>query len=249
MSFFGKAAAAQQQDLNSKHSLPFQKKGDTYSNSFYSSYGGYISYHITFIGHDTYSLLLSSRSSITSVGSTIMPTGLSSGLGSGYNPSSQTTITAKEASDLIYQNKIPTNVGLSTPDPLTKEEEKELRQLEEESTSFIKNKKIEEFKKIPKNIRQRIVDVLVLKTFCNEIGSINENSFDKIDKLRELRRKQSLANSQPYYNGLSGHYTVGIHPSTFTAEDSFILNILDNIPKDDILKAHAEISLEEELRD
>lgn len=241
-----------QPDLNKHYKLPFKAIGDKYTGSVLDPNIGAIYYSIIFNGHDMYTTECFLNSGYGSPAwISPMITGLnvaSTSIPSLYTSmSNRATLNASQVNDIINNGNF-SSLGVSGVQ-ITKEEESELRELEEECKSYVKNKKLQEFKKLPKNLRQRIVDILVLKTFSHDINSVDENSFEKVDRIKELRRK--IPNSQ-YYNNNAYYGSQGAIYSTtanFSLEESTIMNIVNAFERDDLLKAHAEVSLEEELGD
>lgn len=113
---------------------------------------------------------------------------------------------------------------------LSKDEERELACLEEEYTSNLKIERIRIFKSMPADMRQNIVDSIIFKKYLDEI----ENpSVVSPTRLSELRRKD---------------YRVNIHASTdyWGTVDQYS-KLLNFLSEDDIINAHTEQSLEEQL--
>lgn len=145
--------------------------------------------------------------------------------------------------------------GLHQSKPITKEEQAELDSLENELKSWTKVQKIIAFKFLHRNLRQDIVDEACYMDFYKNIMSVDASKFPDATKLAELQEKK-----QGYYIDSNGLRVTGIHagvnlgyayaysygysagsPSWRFAEIHGIFT------KEELMTAHAEITLEEEL--
>jgi hypothetical protein len=120
-------------------------------------------------------------------------------------------------------------LGASFPS-LSKEEERELEILEEEHTHNLKIERIRIFKSMPSDMRQNIVNSIIFKKYLAEIESPN---IIHSNRLNELRRKD---------------YRLNVYATTdhwgMIDQYSKLLNFLS---EEDIINAHAEQSIEEQL--
>jgi len=152
-----------------------------------------------------------------------------------------------------------TNMTLSgtinaTP-PLTDEEKKKLQQLREDRVRWIKEKKLNDFQKLPSHIRQEMVDEAYVRDFLNAIDNVNIIDFPGNKEVMELEVKETY-NS---YNGTTILTTMGGNWPTnnirLDGADYHIYNhvnfkygkILDEFTTSELAEAHAAATLEETL--
>lgn len=131
-----------------------------------------------------------------------------------------------------------------TPPHLSQQEEIELDNLESKLAIYTKNKKLERFKQLPSNIRQEIVDEAIIKDLrfkFTETEAIDD--FLDLERLNALRIRDY---SRTYMRGRG----IKINPiSDHTMQHlkyPFITNIFT---VEELMEAHAEASLEDEIAD
>lgn len=141
----------------------------------------------------------------------------------------------------------PNGIGIlsSQPISLSKEEVKELTELEREQAQILKKGKLDIFKKLAPSLRQTIVTSFM---WTKAVEDMNTLLVSPSGRLQELRNKEIifsgrvpvLPQNYPYSNGTSwqgiklSHHSFTI-PNGLTAED--------------LIQAHLEVSVEEELTD
>lgn len=117
---------------------------------------------------------------------------------------------------------------------LSEKEILELRDLEREYQIVIKNKRINIFKSMPSNLRQRIVDDLMCKKFLNDMRYLQEDGpeWSRLHHLRNMNMGNVHISS-----GFSSSMYIGSNYEAF----------LEYLSEEEIFNAHAEQSLEESL--
>lgn len=138
--------------------------------------------------------------------------------------------------------------GLQLPAPLTSAEEEELKELEHQQAWSTKMAKLAVFKALPREYRQSIINVLLWEEAVQEI---NRTSNPESDRLRELKLKQSFSPLSPFLG--SGHTfhppSMGGRPMWPPASFGMPTQTMlpEGITKDDLMQAHLDASLEEEI--
>ena len=118
---------------------------------------------------------------------------------------------------------------------LSQEEAAELRELEKELEKHEKQNKLNKFKALPVHIRQSIVDESILKDFSDEYFNNNEKDFMHADRLKDL----STLQANMYYPISSPNFDFNFK----------FLPLLSDFTTEELLEAHAEVSLEEQIAD
>ncbi len=130
--------------------------------------------------------------------------------------------------------------------PLTHEEEQELSDLEHQHAYDVKKAKLDYFKKLPKEFRQQIVNIVMWEEAVEEI---NGTTVETSERQRELQLKKQLSgiHGHPFFGG---HRSSLAHHSAFDPMGSFrtsSTSLPTGITKEDLLQAHLDASLEEEI--
>lgn len=126
--------------------------------------------------------------------------------------------------------------GVANVSSLTLEESEELRQLEIELSLAKRNERIAIFKKIPIDIRQCIVNQLILDDALMQMRTCNGNGFESNARLLNLKSRNSISFGHGNISATSAFgYQSGTAP------------ILEFLTKEEVINAHLEQSLEEQL--
>lgn len=222
------------EDFNKRWGLPFKKVGDKYKGSDYTA---------EFINHDQYKLY--ATNSMTFNGAGVLSV-------YGHNMSGQGTLTTTGLTqqfatiDAVTMHQVFTGVNLPHLNlfRMTKEEETKLVELERELEQHKKQQKIKAFKMLPPSIRQGVVDDIVLDTFTKSLSNSNEETFDQMVEIKRLRAMKPVQNHFSF-SGLSSQIA-NIHIDYMHMRYSEILKYMT---KEEIIAAHLEASLEEEISD
>lgn len=126
-----------------------------------------------------------------------------------------------------------------TSNPLTKEEEAERQLLQDEFDRNIRTQKLSLFKKLHKDLRQRIIDKLMWSEYIQECDNITAA---QPDRLRELEARKNPG--KIFLSGLQVSSDYGYTNIDFFGNG---VKLPDGISSDDLKKAHSEACLEEEL--
>jgi hypothetical protein len=117
---------------------------------------------------------------------------------------------------------------------LSKEEEAELKSLEQEREVAVKQRRIEKFKELPTNMRQTAIDMIKWDSICNDIDNTAVNlEPDKAQRISDLisRRGLTLTNGTSWV-------------STFTGVS---MRIPEGFSLEDLERFHTEACMEEEV--
>lgn len=131
------------------------------------------------------------------------------------------------------------DLGLYRP---TEEDRKELQNLKDEFSRWKKNKKLESFKSLPAHLRQEIVDEAILRDLMtsNRNEPLNQE-FDGWKRMTELEEKFGPNYLRP---------RAFIRPeSDYMTHEYKYIQIIENFTLQELTNAHAEASLEDELKD
>ena len=155
-------------------------------------------------------------------------------------PGAITHIYTPTTSSTLTWGSSATSVTL--PHPLNSEEEKELENLQKDMNAWKKAKKIASFKTLHQELRQEIVDEACYIEFIKNMENVNELEFQDYQKIQALKVRQS-----PYFIGgiSSGCVQGGAH---YIGNTWKFQQIHQTFTKDELMMAHSEASLEEELR-
>ncbi len=133
-----------------------------------------------------------------------------------------------------------TNITFSAPTPsLTSEESTELSSLEADLEVWHKQQKLAKFKELPTHIRQEIADEACMKYMYDDFYNVDESKFEYIDRINELKIKQGMAYNTSYY--------MGAQTDCDHAHNYKYHSFINEFNKKQILMAHAEATLEEEI--
>lgn len=149
-------------------------------------------------------------------------------------------------SDKFLEHLIAANAagGLQIDTGLTDEESNELNQLESELRNWKHNKQLDKFKQLPAKLRQEIVDEALLKDLVSDYNHdrINVSEFDSYKRMLELRSKRhnpwADVNINHSYNDFNQNYYHWKYDSIFK-----------QFTTEELVAAHTEVTLEEELSD
>lgn len=123
---------------------------------------------------------------------------------------------------------------------LTLDEAEELRQLEIELSLAKRNQRITIFKSLPTYIRQNVVDQLILDNALSQMRTCDGEGFESNTRLAHLKSRAAPSFG---YNGISAGYSTtpfGYHQSNTSA-------IIEFLTKEEVINAHLEQTLEENL--
>lgn len=123
---------------------------------------------------------------------------------------------------------------------LTVEEEERLLDLESQLRAHIKFEQLNIFKRLPRHLRQDVVDEAYLNDLVNDMDEgKHKSSFQFKDELESLRcrRYNSSLYSSAYTTGLSG----------IVAQAGKYYYIISKFSTEELARAHAEVCLEEDL--
>ncbi len=143
-----------------------------------------------------------------------------------------------------------TTVASWPPTPLTEEEKKELEELQRVHKEETKAVKLNEFKKLPAEMRQFVVNMIVWRKSSSSIHTVEAT---KSDRLKELESKlwptlgAGGGSSGLYISG--GNFWFNNNVSSVQIDIAAILGLPDGITTDDIEAAHLEATIEEQMLD
>ena len=125
----------------------------------------------------------------------------------------------------------------SSGNALTSNEAEELRQLEIELSLAKRNQRITIFKSLPTDIRQSVVNQLILDDALSQMRTCDGEGFESNTRLAHLK---SRATPSLGYSGISATSPFGYHqPNTST--------IIEFLTKEEAINAHLEQCIEESL--
>jgi hypothetical protein len=160
------------------------------------------------------------------------------------------SITSAASSNNVSLSHVPgataspylSTVGIvwSSSASLTLEETEELRQLEIELSLAKRNQRIAIFKKLPIDTRQDIVNQLLLDDAFSQMRTCSGDGFESNARLTHLKSRAA-----PSF-GHSG-ITAGYATTPFGYHQSGTSAILEFLTKEEVINAHLEQSLEEQL--
>lgn len=125
---------------------------------------------------------------------------------------------------------------------LTPSEEAELKDLEQEHAKDIKKAKLDHFKTFPREFRQSIINILLWGEAVNEIDNTSVPECDRLHNLKQVKdahRNTLTVGSLGFVQALSW-------PPVPYIVESFLPK---NLSKEDLIEAHMDASMEEELQD
>lgn len=224
------------EDLNKRWGLPFKKAGDNYKGKDYVA---------KFIADDRYEVVVQNVNSLIypgavhTLGGLIPPTymGISGQMTLSNSANNVYTVDAKTMAQ-VYNNVHLPHMCLFR---ITKEDEHKLAELKKELEQHKKLKKIELFKSLPANIRQSIVDDMTIEDFANTLES--KANGDDFEGLAEIKRLEAMKPITMNYN-YANFSTVGMNIDYIHIKYG---KILQHLSKDEIIAAHLERTLEDEI--
>lgn len=134
---------------------------------------------------------------------------------------------------------------LSGIQPLSKEEQDELAQLESDYKNQVKSAKLSTFKKLHSEMRQFVINCVSWSEDLKRIE--NSGNIPKSERYNELEYKKSNSNllSQSSFAGISTSINLNDHfISTFG-----LIGLPKDVSIDELKRAHLEATLEEEILD
>lgn len=145
-----------------------------------------------------------------------------------------------------------TTTGVSI-EQLTPEELEELKDLLEEHELNIKYRKLEEYKKLPPEVRELYINTILMHNSINKINTIDSNSVEKNSRLKELETKHSFFQNQLNYitNGAAFQQSINQWGQVKLSSPYGPLvgelspHVIDGLTMEEIIKAHTEACLEE----
>lgn len=125
---------------------------------------------------------------------------------------------------------------------LSVDERSELIDLEREAEAVLKKGKLDIFKSLPAALRQTIVDTLL---WDNAVNKMNGLQYMPSERLRELRHRDDMATTSRFSGYPSMHNGTSHFPGMKVKNEKFELP--NGISADELIQAHLEASVEEEL--
>jgi len=163
--------------------------------------------------------------------------------GGGGSGSGGTSGSAGSSGSVFIQTGTTTssNFSFTPPVQLSEKEQAKLQQLRKDKINWLKQEKLNNFKKLPAHLRQEIVDEANIKDFVNSIANIDKAGFPdqvEIDTLESKSNSHSTLNGT--WVGVDGFNTTLHMPSKYQT-------IINEFTKEELGSAHAEATLEEAL--
>jgi hypothetical protein len=130
---------------------------------------------------------------------------------------------------------------LTVPD-LTAEEKEELKKLLEEHELEQKYKKLEEFKKLPAEMRQFYINVMTINTAVKQVNNV---TVEKSSRLMDLEARNSIFGIHRNYitNGTS--FMPQYEPVKYDVKA--LIAEIEDLSLEELFKAHTEACMEEAL--
>ena len=127
--------------------------------------------------------------------------------------------------------------GTGMESTLTIDEAKQLDILKKDRDLWLKQEKLKAFQKLPNHLRQDIVDEACIVECIKDMSDIDVSKFDKNDEIYKLESKNG------YYLAIdNATYHTYPHNSKYPV-------IIGALTRDELVDAHAAITLEENLGD
>lgn len=143
------------------------------------------------------------------------------------------------------------SLQLQSGPPLTSEELTELENLRQDRTAESKRLKIEEFKKLPADFRQTVINKLLWKKFVKEA---NQKEVGMSQREMELIAKQSQSNNGMFIGGVGSNITLGsTYPGQWYSGSNGALTVEEavtlpaGLTEADLVDAHNEACAEDAL--
>jgi hypothetical protein len=191
--------------------------------------------------------------------STSLPAGGGSGTAGSTTSSTTYTMSGQSSSGSVMTGAQIQQILQGFTLGLTAEEQKELDLLQIEHQNELKAAKIAEFKKIPNELRQFIINYF---TWQNALEAVDNVPIEKNDRLIELERKNvtlngSISGQSLTFQGAYPTWTSSISPQSIFQhyplsgidEPLKIADMPEGLTIEDLMNAHAEQCLEEEMLD
>ena len=124
--------------------------------------------------------------------------------------------------------------------PLTSEQQEELDALKVERNNYMNSEKIKSFKELAPHVRQKIVDEACIYDSVNAINNIDYTNLEGNARYNELI---DIQNSQW---GTLGSGSGSVYDRGYEI-NSIYSGIIRHFSKEELVNAHAEVTIEEEL--
>jgi len=137
-----------------------------------------------------------------------------------------------------------TTTTATTVEQLSEKEKKKLDSLLADRNNWIKQKKLESFQKLPAHLRQQVVDESCIKECINQMNNIDTSKFEGQFEIEKLEKKQYDPNQLVFNN-----VNISTGGTAWIGYDNYYkhTDITDQLTKDELMNAHAAITLEENL--
>lgn len=129
------------------------------------------------------------------------------------------------------------NTGMAS-NALTLEESEELKQLEAELSLAKRNQRIAIFKSMPTDIRQSVVNQLILEDALQKMTTCDGEGFELNTRLAHLKARAAPSFG---YSGIAG----GVHSYGYSQPNHHA--ILEFLIKEEVINAHLEQCVEDSL--
>jgi hypothetical protein len=131
---------------------------------------------------------------------------------------------------------------------MTKQQENRLDELQKEFDLWKKRQKLMAYKRLPPHIRQDIVDEALYKKMIIETNKIEQTDFPDFKELKDL--KSLRESGQHLYSGIaSTPFSSSIFGHTQSLDVGKYAVILSEFSLEELMQAHTEASLDDELSD
>lgn len=128
---------------------------------------------------------------------------------------------------------------------LTEDEKKKLENLKQDRDSWVKQEKVKSFQKLPAHLRQRMVDQACIKECLEEINNIDQTKFEGQSEIEALAQKEVDNGTYIMLDGTATTWNhVMLDGTNYTPHE---VEIIDMFTKDELMEAHAAVTLEENL--
>lgn len=130
---------------------------------------------------------------------------------------------------------------------LTKEQHERLAELKKELEVWKRHQKLNKFKELPAHIRQEIVDEAIINDMVSNINNIKESDFPNQQELLQLINCKSSNNIFATVDGTSLGLSYNYHLGSSHSNISRYTSIIQCFTKDELIKAHLDASIDDEI--
>ncbi|CAB4125239.1 hypothetical protein UFOVP53_88 [uncultured Caudovirales phage] len=229
MSIFGRISNIM--DSNSAYNLPFSGPGSHYQgHDFFISQIDENKYELN-VGYNPSPIGNYSHTSTT------VPAGFPYG-----SLAKSHYIDAPTVRDILDGKSFP-NLGLIR---MTTDEKERLAELRKELEIWKKQQKLNKFKEFPTHIRQEIVDEAIVSDMISKIHGIKDTDFpghQELHKLSSIKLPNNMFNGVNL-TGLSASFAGYASPSYSVQKYYAIISLFT---KDELINAHIEASIDDEI--